>query len=471
MNFIKKVLYRVCVIVCLIFLLAFLSQFFPFLNGFIVNVNAQENNDLPLKIRLEDGDYDSLINKDSIYSNTFTNESASGLNNVSFYSYATYDLSHCEQHENSNCGIRNSPTPGYYSFSYNEDISLPKSNYSDSTGWVGSFKFLFAPDMQVKTGNHYTFFYLLKKLEKNSDLRFNSNSNFQPTLTGLNFSNENGSEYNVLNQVENLNYYYYITYKDVGSQNSYSYLKIEFDVPDLSIFNNQDLYLSSILFDVNEPYYNIELPFDFLINYNTTEDRKLSHSVYFIENGDVAYNGIDCFGDICSDVLSNLDMDGVSPQDVQVLKGIEICPDTISSLSDLACYIRRVFDMIFRFFTRFGNFFKQLLAPNDNFTIAQQFFDTFHLEDGGLSQIIRSPLTFISSLNSTTCTPISLPLLSTSFVLPCFSSFYREKFPAIFNIYQIVSTGIICYYCLIKVFYIIKGLQTPDSDKVEVLDL
>lgn len=470
MNFIKKVLYRACVIVSVVFLLAFLSQFFPFLS-FIPNVFAESSSDLPLKIRLENGDYDSLINKDSIYSNTFTNDNASGLNNVSFYSYATYDLSHCEQYENSECGIRNSPTPGYYSFEYNEDIILPESNYNDSTGWVGSFKFLFAPDMQVKEGNHYTFFYLLEKLEKNSDLRFNSNSNFQPLLSGLNFSNENGSEYNVLNQVENLNYYYYITYKDVGSQNVYSYLKIEFDVPELSIFNNQDLYLSSILFDVNTPTYTISMPFDFLINYNTSEDRKLSHSVYFIENGDVAYNGIDCFGDICSDVLSGLDFDGVSPSDIQVLKGLPVCSDTITSLSDIGCHIRRLFDMLYRFFVRAGNFFTQMFSHSNDTTIAENFFNLFHLEDGGLSQIISFPLTFISSLDSTSCTPITLSLLDTDFVLPCFSSFYREKFSSIFTIYQTVSTGIICYYCLINAFYIIKGLQTPDSDKVEVLDL
>lgn len=133
--------------------------------------------------------------------------------------------------------------------------------------------------------------------------------------------------------------------------------------------------------------------------------------------------------------------------------------------------------MIEKFFIRISNFFKELLksitqalTPQPH-TIAEQYFQTFHLEDGGVSTVISKPLEFISDFNTTSCQPISLALGSIPITLPCMTSIYTSKFNSIFIYYQAITTGLICYYCCLNIFLVIKKLQAPDNDKVEVLDL
>lgn len=108
----------------------------------------------------------------------------------------------------------------------------------------------------------------------------------------------------------------------------------------------------------------------------------------------------------------------------------------------------------------------------DNGT-GESFFDDFTSQDFGLSQIITIPLSTIQSLTSKTCTPLSIPIPFTgkNISLPCMTEIYQTKLPTIYNLWKIVSFGIVAYFIAIDIFHIVKGFKDPESDKVEVLDL
>ena len=103
---------------------------------------------------------------------------------------------------------------------------------------------------------------------------------------------------------------------------------------------------------------------------------------------------------------------------------------------------------------------------------ASDFFSNFQSDSHGLSGIITSPLRLIESLSSSQCSPLVLPLpfVNQSATIPCMSSVY-SKFPTFYNLWQLISTGIIAYYILIKLFGHVKGMQNPNDDRIEVLNL
>ena len=103
----------------------------------------------------------------------------------------------------------------------------------------------------------------------------------------------------------------------------------------------------------------------------------------------------------------------------------------------------------------------------------ESFFDDFTSQDFGLSQIITIPLSTIQSLTSKTCTPLTIPIPFTgkNISLPRMTEIYQDKLPSIYNLWKIVSFGIVAYFIAIDIFHIVKGFKDPESDKVEVLDL
>lgn len=101
------------------------------------------------------------------------------------------------------------------------------------------------------------------------------------------------------------------------------------------------------------------------------------------------------------------------------------------------------------------------------------FFDDFTSQDFGLSQIITIPLNTIQGLTSKTCVPLQVPIpfTNSNITLPCMTEIYENKFSTIYNLWKIVSFGIVAYLIAIDIFHIVKGFKDPESDKVEVLDL
>lgn len=113
-----------------------------------------------------------------------------------------------------------------------------------------------------------------------------------------------------------------------------------------------------------------------------------------------------------------------------------------------------------------------LTDDNINSDTGTSFFNNFQNQDFGLSQIITIPLSTIQSLTSKSCVTINVPIPYTNrnVQLPCMFEIYN-KFPTIYNLWKIVSFGIISYFICIDIFHIVKGFKDPESDKVEVLDL
>ena len=111
---------------------------------------------------------------------------------------------------------------------------------------------------------------------------------------------------------------------------------------------------------------------------------------------------------------------------------------------------------------------------NDNVDSQQasDFFSNFQTDSHGLSGIITSPLRLIESLSSSQCSPLVLPLpfVNQSATIPCMSTVY-SKFPTFYNLWQLITTGMIAYYILIKLFGHVKGMQDPNDDRIEVLNL
>lgn len=103
---------------------------------------------------------------------------------------------------------------------------------------------------------------------------------------------------------------------------------------------------------------------------------------------------------------------------------------------------------------------------------ASEFFNDFTAESHGLSGIVSAPLRLITSLSSSTCTSLTLPLpfVSQNAVLPCMSTVY-SNFPTFLSLWQLISTGLIAYWIVIRLFYKVHEFQDPESDRIEVLDL
>lgn len=100
-------------------------------------------------------------------------------------------------------------------------------------------------------------------------------------------------------------------------------------------------------------------------------------------------------------------------------------------------------------------------------------FSDFSSNTFGLTSIITAPLGLISSLSSSSCTSLSLPLpyVNTNLTLPCMTTVYQNTFGSFFTLYQTITFGIVAYWVIVKIFNIIKDAKNPDHDEIEVIDL
>lgn len=109
------------------------------------------------------------------------------------------------------------------------------------------------------------------------------------------------------------------------------------------------------------------------------------------------------------------------------------------------------------------------VSNNDNNT---SWFNKFHINDRGLSTVLTAPVTLFQRMRNTNCTNIVVPVpYLGNFSLPCISAIFSENLPTVFNLYQTIISGLICYYVGLGYFRIIKNSFTPDNDRIEVQDL
>lgn len=108
----------------------------------------------------------------------------------------------------------------------------------------------------------------------------------------------------------------------------------------------------------------------------------------------------------------------------------------------------------------------------DNST-GNDFFNNFESNNHGLSGLITIPFRLLDSLTTATCSPLSfqLPFVHDVVVLPCMRPIYENYFGVFFSLYQLITTGLICYAVMINLYSKIHNLQNPNNDRIEVLNL
>lgn len=104
---------------------------------------------------------------------------------------------------------------------------------------------------------------------------------------------------------------------------------------------------------------------------------------------------------------------------------------------------------------------------------ANSFFDGFEDNNYGLSDIVTMPLEFIKGMSSSTCNSLEFPVpfVNQNVKLACMSSIYKKHFSAFLSLYQVITTGLIAYWCCVNMFRLVQNFKNPDNDEVEVLDL
>lgn len=101
------------------------------------------------------------------------------------------------------------------------------------------------------------------------------------------------------------------------------------------------------------------------------------------------------------------------------------------------------------------------------------FFNDFTTDTHGLTAIITAPLSLISKITSSSCSPlvIPLPFVDKDLTLPCMGAIYSQYFGSFLSIYQVITFGIIAYWVCVRIFNLVKDFKNPDHDEIEVLDL
>ena len=101
------------------------------------------------------------------------------------------------------------------------------------------------------------------------------------------------------------------------------------------------------------------------------------------------------------------------------------------------------------------------------------FFNDFTTDTHGLTAIITAPLSLISSITSSSCSPLVIPLpyVDKDLTLPCMGAIYSNYFGSFLSIYQVITFGIIAYWVCVRIFNLVKDFKNPDHDEIEVLDL
>lgn len=104
---------------------------------------------------------------------------------------------------------------------------------------------------------------------------------------------------------------------------------------------------------------------------------------------------------------------------------------------------------------------------------ASGFFNDFTTDLHGLTAVITAPLSLISSITSSSCSPLVIPLpyVDKDLSLPCMGAIYSNYFGSFLSIYQIITFGIVAYWVLVRIFNLVKDFKNPDHDEIEVLDL
>ena len=454
-RFSKNIIRRVLISVGVILILSFLRSYFNFL---VLDVNATEiptagTNDLPPEVLVGINTTTDSNTTVSNYVGLNTNVDYLEQNNSINFNYFVFGVDGADEVPGDNyLPVKVSPEPGFSSspFSFNTNYRLYRSTLPGVMSFIQNLRFLYGGNFKMKYNNHYTLFYLITK---DDDMVFNSDPDI--TIEELLITNSGGG-YLTSSDISNLDITYEVIYNSnehtISNQTNYAYIKIDFDLfenqyssptDELSLFK-LDLSLTN---QTNFPlYYYQELPIKFLMRGRGTDNNNggyysFSLDYYFIENGVISLSGQNCdtSSGICHSSSGGRhdDYDYVYASDIEVLDSIGVCDD-----NDIICHIKRVFDMIWRFFVRITNFFKELFDDSFNFDL-----DT-NSDMTPVSNLLSLPITLLNRFLTAfqgTCSPYALgSLLGTTLILPCIN-LNNYLGSSLVNIIDIICSSFIFY--------------------------
>jgi len=121
--------------------------------------------------------------------------------------------------------------------------------------------------------------------------------------------------------------------------------------------------------------------------------------------------------------------------------------------------------------------FKDWLIPTftetDQETISDLFTNFTVSIDSNLTSIVSLPLTTIQSITTQTCEPLELPLpfINEELDLPCPRELIETNFSSILTLWDLITSGVIGYWVVVKILASVKSANDPEDDKIEVMDI
>lgn len=107
-------------------------------------------------------------------------------------------------------------------------------------------------------------------------------------------------------------------------------------------------------------------------------------------------------------------------------------------------------------------------------TPLEKAFRSIQVDTFQLTNFVMAPLNFYASLPSyfNACTPIYFTLFNKGIELPCLGQTYRESSLSFaVTMYQVVVNALVCYFIAMNIFRMIKQVNSPKHDGIEVAKL
>lgn len=111
------------------------------------------------------------------------------------------------------------------------------------------------------------------------------------------------------------------------------------------------------------------------------------------------------------------------------------------------------------------------LISSEDIDSNDSFFSDFQTNNHGISSMITIPLEYVNSWTNA-CSPVTIPVLDTSFTFPCLSSTYKRYLGnELYTIIQIIVSGPLAYAIILYYIKSINHTQNPNDNRLEVTDL
>jgi len=93
--------------------------------------------------------------------------------------------------------------------------------------------------------------------------------------------------------------------------------------------------------------------------------------------------------------------------------------------------------------------------------------------DSNLSSIITLPLSTIQEITTQTCEPLDLYFapIDMHINLPCARALLNDKFPTIIALWDIISSGLIGYWVVVKILHGVKMATNLNEDEIDILNI